>query len=235
MLTINGIPFSMLFVLTMLGLAIFIAFSLYKRLILPIISLQDNGQSHRKSVARLEIIAWAIFFTLLVYQALVASLLVTVILLTLIIFAFFDFWRNYFTGLILKFGDKLHLGDSIGVNGHSGKIVAFGNRALKMESTIGEEILIPYRLADSEIKIGQKSKPKILFKTLVLDENKEGSTNGLKQKIEQAIYTNPWIIISSPVTISLEDQKATLNFYVLNNDFFEKAKRKLLEVLRGGM
>ncbi len=232
MLTINGIPFSMLFVLAMLGLVIFVAFSLYKRLILPIILLKDNGQAHRKSVAQLEIIVWAIFFLSLVYQALVASLPVAVILLTLIILAFFDFWRNYFTGITMKFGDKLQLGDSIVVNGHCGKIVAFGSRDIKMENTIGEEILIPYRLANTEIKIGQKSKPKILAKTLVLDEAIENSTIGLKQKIEHAIYTNPWIIISSPVTISLEDQKAALNFYVLNNDFFEKARRKLLQDLR---
>ncbi|MFT4762137.1 MAG: small-conductance mechanosensitive channel [Paraglaciecola sp.] len=232
MLTINGIPFSMLFVLTILGWAIFATFSLYKRLILPIILLKDNGQAHRKSVARLEIIVWAIFFLSLVYYALVASLPVTVILLTLIIFAFFDFWRNYFTGIIMKLGDKIQLGDSVVVNGHSGKIVEFGNRDIKMESTIGEEILIPYRLANTEIKIGQKSKPKILFKTFVLDENIKTSSTELKQKIEQAIYTNPWIIISSPVTISMEGQKATLNFYVLNNDFFEKARRKLLQDLR---
>jgi hypothetical protein len=231
MLDINGIPFSMLFILTVFGLAIFVAFSLYKRLILPIVLLKDSGQAHRKSVARLEIIVWAIFFLSLVYYALVASLPVTIILLTLIIFAFFDFWRNYFTGIILKLGDKLQLGDSIVVNGHSGKIVAFGNRDIKMESTIGEEILIPYRLANTEIKIGQKSKPKILFKTFVLDENIEDSSIGLKQKIEQAVYTNPWIIISSPVTIRMEGQKAILNFYVLNNDFFEKAKRKLLQDL----
>jgi hypothetical protein len=231
MLDINGISFSMLFVLTIVGLAIFVAFSLYKRLILPIVLLKDNGPAHCKSVARLEVIVWAIFFLSLVYYALVASLPVTVILLTLIIFAFFDFWRNYFTGIIMKLGDKLQLGDSIVVNGHSGKIVEFGNRDIKMESTIGEEILIPYRLANTEIKIGQKSKPKILFKTFVLDENIEDSSIGLKQKIEQAVYTNPWIIISSPVTIRMEGQKAILNFYVLNNDFFEKAKRKLLQDL----
>lgn len=231
MLTINGIPFSMLFTLTILGLAIFVAFSLYKRLILPVILLKDNGQAHRKSVARLEIIVWALFFLLLVYYALVASLLVTVILLALIIFTFFDFWRNYFTGIILKFGDKLQVGDAIVVNSHSGKIIAFGNRDIRIENIFGEEVLIPYRLANTEIKIGQKSEAKILLKTLVLDENLKDSSTGLKQKIENAIYANPWIIISSPVKISLEDQKATLNFYVLNNDFFEKAKHKLLQDL----
>ena len=230
-MTIKGIPFSMLFILAILGLLIFVAFSLYKRLILPIILLKDNGQAHRKSIVQLEIIVWAIFFFSLVYYALVASLPVTLILLSLIILAFLDFWRNYFTGIIMKFGDKLQLGDSIVVNGHSGKIVAFGNRAIRMESTIGEEILIPYRLTNTEIKIGQKHQPKILCKTLVLDETIKDSNTPLKQKIEHAIYTNPWIIISSPVTITVQDQKATLSFYVLNHDFFEKARYKLLQDL----
>lgn len=227
MLTINGIPFSMLFILGMLGVIIFAVFSLYKRLILPIVLLQDNGQSKSKRNDRLEIIVWALFILVVVYYALIASIAVTVILLALIIFAFFDFWRNYFTGLIMKLGDKIQMGDSIIVNDHSGKVVELGNRDIKMESTSGEEILIPYRLANTEIKIGHKKTPKILCKTFTIDRNSRVNSEGLRHQIERAIYTNPWIIISSPISISFEGQKANLQFHVLNNEFFEKAKSKL--------
>lgn len=223
---INGIPFFMLLVLAALGALIFVGFSLYRRLILPIILLKETGQAHRKSVNRLEIIVWSMYLLVVIYYDLITSLPVTVIILALILVAFFDFWRNYFSGIVLKFGDKLHLGDSITVNGHSGKILEFGNRTLKIINTIGEEMLIPYRLINTEVKIGQKSAPKILYKTLVL----EGV--GIKQKIENAIYTNPWIIISRPFSIALEDQRATLNFYVLNQEYFEKAKGRLLRDLK---
>ncbi len=227
---INGITFSMLFILAIIGLIIFVGFNIYRRLILPIILLKETGPAHQKSLVRLEIVIWAIYFVIVLYHSLVASMAITLVLLTLILFAFFDFWINYFSGIILKFGGNFHIGDSITVNEYSGKILEFGNRDIKLVSSIGEELLIPYRLVNKEVKIGQKSTPKILFKTFVLEEALKDDTNS-KQKMEKAIYKNPWIIISSPVNIVLEGQRATLSFYVLNNDFFEKAKRHLLKQL----
>lgn len=222
---INKIPFFLLLLQVVIGLLLFIGFRLYQRLLMPIVLRRDSGAAHHKSIARLEIIVWAVFFAFVIYSALVRSLPVTAILLTLVIVAFFDFWRNYFPGIILKFGDKIQVGDSITVNGYSGKVLEFGNRDLKIISPEGEETLIPYSRINTELKIGQKSSPKILFKTLVLEEGA-----GRKQ-IEQALYHNPWIIISSPVSIAFEGQQATLSFYVLNNDFFEKARRHLLKEL----
>ena len=191
---------------------------------------KDSGQTHLKSLVRLEIVVWAIYFLTVIYYALMSSLPITTLLIILIALAFFDFWRNYFSGIILKFGDKLHLGDSITVNGHSGKIIEFGDRALKIVSSIGEELLIPYRLINMEVKIGQKSAPKILLKTLTIEDAIKDPILGRKE-IEKVIYSNPWIIISSPINIAIEDQQANLNFYVLNNDFFEKAKQRLLKDL----
>lgn len=230
MQSIAGIPFSMLLFLGAIGLLIFLGFSLYRRLILPIVLLKETGSAHQKSVARLEIVVWSAYFIVALYNALVTSLPITVILLTLLLLAFFDFWRNFFSGITIKFGGNINLGDSITVNEHSGKILAFGYRSLKMVSAVGEELLIPYRLVNKEVKIGQKSTPKILLKTFVVDETLKAPFSG-KQKIEAAIYKNPWIITSSPISILVEGQRATLSFYVLNNDFFEKAKHHLLKQL----
>ncbi|MCB0706729.1 MAG: mechanosensitive ion channel [Saprospiraceae bacterium] len=223
MTIINGIPFSTLFVLALVGVNIFIGFNLYRRLILPILLLKESGRTHQKQVDRAEIIVWAIYIIAAIYFALIASLPVAFILIALMVFSFFDFWRNFFSGIILKLGDKLQLGDSISVNGHTGKIIEFGNRALKITSSFGEEVLIPYSLINTEIKIEQKSRPKILLKTFVLEE-----VSANKNKIETAIYNNPWILISSPISISMENQQTRLSFYVLDNAFFEKAKQQLL-------
>jgi hypothetical protein len=222
---IHKIPLSLLLVQVVFGLLLFAGFRLYQRLILPIVLRRDSGAAHRKSIYRLEIMVWAVYFAFVIYSALVRSLPVTAILLALIVFAFFDFWRNYFPGIILKFGDKLQVGDSIAVNGYAGKILEFGNRDLKIISQEGEEMLIPYSRINTELKIGQKSSPKILYKTLVLEEAQS------RQQIEKALYHNPWIIISSPVSIAFEERQAILSFYVLNHDFFEKARRHLLQEL----
>lgn len=220
----------MLFLLGIVGVLLLLGFSLYRKLILPRILLKENGQSHYEGLIQLEIVSWAIFVLAVIYYGLVKSLPVTLILLGLVLFAFFDFWRNYFTGISLKFGHKLQIGDSISVNGHSGRILAFGNRALKMINEEGEEMLMPYTLINKEVKIGQKSTPQILYKPLVLENIPMGKKD-LKKNIEKAIFSNPWILISSPVHIAIEKDQVLLNFYVLNNEFFEKARRQLVKDL----
>ena len=133
-------------------------------------------------------------------------------------------------GITLKFGDRFQVGDFITVGAHSGRVLEFGNRALKIVGALGDEMLVSYRLISKEVMIGQKSTPKVLSKTIVLEQAVGGETD-VKQKINKAICTNPWIIISSPVGIGVEDGRVTVSFYVLNNEFFEKAKRRLLKDL----
>lgn len=230
---LHGLSFSILFLLAILGAGIFIGFGLYRRLILPIILSKDSrSKNHPETIDRVEIVVWIVFVMVFIYYSLLSSLLVTVILLALAVIAFYDFWKNYFAGIILRFSAKIQVGDTITINDYSGKIMEFGNRALKMISPIGEEILIPYQRINAELKIGQKHVPKVLNKTFVLEGAVKGHVRA-KQQLEKALYKNPWIIISKPISIALEDQRATLSFYVLNNDFFDKAKERLLRDLGG--
>jgi phage gp29-like protein len=113
------------------------------------------------------------------------------------------------------------------VNGLHGKVIAFGSRDLKIVSTIGEEILIPYKLINTEVKIAQKRTPKILYKTFVFEEALSANLSA-KNKLTKAVYSNPWIIVSRPVNIELEEDRVTLSFYVLSNEFFERAKQRLV-------
>ena len=222
----------MLLVLTIVGALIFIGFQVYRQLILPILLSKDSGAAHQKAFKRLEIIAWAVYAIVVIYYSLLSSLLVTAILLALILFAFFDFWRNFFAGLVIRFGDKIQVGDSITTNDTSGKIIAFDARAMRILNALGEEVIIPYQRINAEVRIAQKRLPKVLFKTFVLEGVVQDYAKA-KQQLEAALYQNPWIILSKPINIALEDQRASLSYYVLNNDFFEKSKRRLLKDLRG--
>jgi len=229
----HGLSFSTLLLLVIIGSLIFIGFNIYRRWMLPILLSKDKGSAqHHGTFDKVEIVVWTVFVMVFIYYSLLSSLLVTVILLLLTVFAFYDFWKNYFAGIILRFSDKIQPGDSITVNDYSGKIIEFGNRALKMVSSGGEEILIPYQRINAAIKIGQKNVPKVLFKTFVLEGVVKDHAKA-KQQLEKALFNNPWIIISKPVTIALEEQRASLSFHVLNNDFFDMAKERLLKDLGG--
>jgi hypothetical protein len=227
---IQGLPTYIIIITIIVGLLLYIGFRLYRKIILPVALLKENGLKQQKVLIKIEIIVWAIFFTAVAYFALKASLVITLVLLLLILLAFFDFFRNFFPGLAIKFGDNFELGDHITVNEVQGKVIDFGYRSIKLITAKGEEILMPYRLINSAVKIEQKSVPKVLFKSLVIEDNKHGAVD-FKQRIRETIYTNPWIIISSPVNISITGNQATLDFYTLNNDLYEKARLRLLKDL----
>jgi RNase P/RNase MRP subunit p29 len=223
---IEEIPFFSILAIGLVAFLIYIGFGLYRKLILPILMLEKTEKIRKKNFAKLEVVVWVIFFIAVFYYGLIKSPLIICALLLLISVAFFDFWRNYLSGIILKFGDYFQLGDSVTINGNTGRVVHFGNRTLRIVTAQGAEILIPYRLVDKEVKIKQKSTPKILFKSVEIDVATLPK-EGLQNKIINALNSNPWIIISSPTEATLQGDKAVLNFYVANNLFYEKAKRRL--------
>ena len=226
----NDFSFSMLLFFVAVGIFIFVGFNLYRRWVLPKTSIRQDYDQHRMAFIRLEIISWSIFFISLISYGLNSVLTITVILLTLVVLIFFDFWRNYFSGIIYKFEGKLQPGDTISVNGHSGRILEFSSRALKMMDSDGDEVLISYSSINPEVKIEQKLAAELLCKNFVLEVDL-GEPSLAKPKLEKALFANPWIILSKPVRIAWDDRGTILNFYVLNNEFFERAKCQLLKDL----
>ncbi len=220
----------MLLLMVVIGVLLYFGFRLYRKFLLPVALVQENGKAQQQSLVRVEIIAWALFFATVVYFGLKTSLVITITLLVFILLAFFDFWRNYFSGIAIKFSDNFQLDDFITINGHSGRVAEFGNRTLKIITPKGEEILSPYRFVNKEIKIEHQSVPKTLFKTLEINIAPTDKRD-VQQTIAAALYTNPWVIISSPIDVAIRDGKATLRFYVLNNELFEKAKQRLWQDL----
>lgn len=225
--TLQGIPFSMILLLAAASVLLYLGFRGYRQLLLPIVVLKADGQDRQKTLRRIELLAWAIYVAVGIYFSLKVSLVITLALLALVSLAFFDFWRNFFAGIVLKFGDNFQLGDFITINGYSGTVAGFGNRTLKIVTTAGEEILSPYSLVKHEIKIEQKQLPKTLFKTLEI-ENLPPEKKDWHQALTAAIYANPWIIISNPVEVAVQDNRAVLRFSVLDPVFFERARRRLL-------
>jgi len=226
----NDFSFSMLLFFVAVGILIFIGFNIYRRWVLPNTSIRQDQDQHRMTFIRLEIISWSLFFVSVIYYSLSTALTIAVFLITLVVLIFFDFWRNYFSGIIYKFEGKLQPGDTISVNGHSGRVLEFGTRALKMMDGDGDEVLISYHSINSEVKIEQKLAAELLCKTFII-EVELGEHSEAKPKLEMALFTNPWIILSKPVRIAWDDRGTILNFYVLNNEFFERAKRQLLKDL----
>lgn len=207
-----------------IGAVLFIGFRLYEKLRLPVVLLTKEGKKIRKNFQKLEFLVWALFLTIVLFYAIKSSILVTLTLLLIVTLAFFIFWKNYFAGIPIKFGSNFDLGDSISVNGISGVVTGLGNTNITILSTIGEETLIPYSALKSEIKIKQKSIPKVLYKTMVI-EGENDSSHAYKQKLQNLLNANPYIIVTKPYSISIEEDKTTAGFHVLDDELYEKAKR----------
>ncbi len=204
------------------GFLIFIGFRLYRRFRMPAVVIKRDRYKHEQKLQKIEFVVWACFLFLTIYLALRGNLIVSLIILLLVILAFFKFWKNYFAGIVIKFTNKFEIGDSITINDVKGNIIEMGLTNLVLATAEGTEVLLPYSKLDKEIKIEQKSSPKILSKSMFIPDFYL-KTSAQKQELLNLLSSNPWLILSKPIQISGDEKGTNLSFFVINNEIYNKA------------
>lgn len=205
-----------------IGVLLFLGFMIYRRFRMPAVVLKRDRYKHEQKIQKIEFVVWAIYFLMIIYVALTGNLVVTIIVLLLLILAFFKFWKNYFAGIVIKFTNKFEIGDSITINSLKGNIIEMGFTSLILATAEGTEVILPYSSLDTQIKIEQKSSPKILSKSMYIPDFYL-RTSDQKSELLKLLSANPWIILSKPIQLSTDEKGTNLSFFVINNEIYNKA------------
>jgi small-conductance mechanosensitive channel len=120
------------------------------------LELVPMSRGRREQIVRIRPVVGAIaglFYALFVARRLFADyptylpLILTGIVAAFIIMAWFAL-RDVFAGVVLKAGRVCSVGDHVQINGVEGRVTDMGMRVLTLETTEGDEAIIPYsRLA----------------------------------------------------------------------------------------
>ena len=141
MRTLENIPVSDIFTFLVAGLIIALVFNIINSYIIPFI--KERQAATLKWWQRIQIIIWLLFVALFYVRMLQSNIIVTVILSLFLFEVGFNYWRNVFAGILIKFSNQFRAGDIISADFAQGQLSAINLSQTKLVNDKGELVVIP--------------------------------------------------------------------------------------------
>ncbi len=124
-----------------LGFVLYFFFKVIKSYIFPLLT---NKESFVKTNwLKIQIIAWFSLSLFILVSLLKLTPYITLTFLFVILALGWDYWRNVFSGIVLKFNDELAVGEIISTNEVTGTLIKIGFAETKLQNNSGEIVTIP--------------------------------------------------------------------------------------------
>jgi len=215
--------------LLVLGGIIWLTFKILGDYITPFLKSKYKIKRAYLFVYRLQVVTWLIFTLFCFYQLVSSQLIIGLVLTIFIALIGLNFWKDFFTGIYLKFSGNLNINDHISIRGLKGKLLKFNSRNIQIETDNDEVLYIPYRQFLKNEVSKKLNKGEARSKKIVLNLREDYPNNKLST-IEQIVILCPWV--NSHKTIKVE--KINQNIYEVtvftSDDFtYNKIKEYLKE------
>lgn len=173
-------------------------------------------------------IFWAIDFLFknkFYYQYLVISLV-----FILVVFLAWFVVKDFIAGIVFKAQNDLQKNNSIQLGKTSGKIKSQHATHLKVETSSGQIVKIPYSKLNQEIISEASESTTVEEFKFKINVAKNKSKQDIEEKIRFLVINSPWSNLNvSPVIKFLSDNESTFTFEVLINTLNHKHMRLIEE------
>jgi len=163
----NDLKLHLVILLLIFGVALYISFSIIKNYIFPLL---NNKQSLIKRYwQKIVISTWIVYATSFYTLLIQANPSITLVFTMVIIGLGWNYWRNVFTGILIKLNNDYMVGETITTQNHEGIIKHIGYSHTHIINSEGELILIPnFNLRTSILKKHSK-KSNIQSHSFIID------------------------------------------------------------------
>jgi len=153
-----------------IGILMYIAFRIIDGYVIPVMK---EKKYINKYWQRLQIVVWLLYFYILVSMLFEMDIIKTITFLGVVIGLGWTYWRNIFSGILIRFNQELKEGDIISTDFASGEIVNINLAQSELKNAEGELIIIPnYRLKSAVLKqLHEKKTIKTHSFTIKTDED----------------------------------------------------------------
>jgi len=153
---INDVKLYQVFLYIGFGFLIFFVFKIIKNYIFPLLTNKES--LIKKNWLRIQIIVWFTFSAAFFVTLLRLNTYTTLTFLIIILGLGWNYWRNIFSGIVIKFNNELTIGESISTNLASGILSKIGFAETQLIDKNGEIISIPnFQLKNAVLKKTNKS------------------------------------------------------------------------------
>lgn len=217
MLSLENIPVLDILKFLVAGLIILLVFNIVNNYIIPFI--KERQAATLKWWQRIQIMVWLLFAGLFYVKLLQANLIVTLVLSILVFGIGFNYWRNVFAGILIKFSNQFRMGDIISADFAQGQLSAINLSQTKLINDQGELVVIPNAKIRTAVLKQLYKKNNVQTHSFKVQVTAKQSAEDLHRLVLNCPY------ISANQEISVE-KKSSLEYLiqvsVIDNSFVEK-------------
>ena len=188
-LKLDNIGFYTIVILTAGAALIAGVFYLIKNYLIPFLKSRQTKERLRFTVFQLEVIIWTTYFMIGISLLIHDSLLTSLILLFLIALIGFNFWRNFFNGIIFKLQKNFEVKDPVQFDNHIGFIDRLTKTNIQIKTETDEIVYVPYFKLNGDL-LGHETKA--------------------IQLVEFWLYSCPWTVNTKGNKVQFIDEKSIL-------------------------
>jgi len=215
----DKIPYSSIVIYTSIGILIFLSIKILNSYVIPL--LKEKKHSFAKSWQRLKISIWVIYFTLFYATMFQANMFITSIFTLLIVGLGWNYWRNIFSGILIKFNNQFKVGDRISTEFASGILKNIYLDETELINDEGELLRIPnYKLNTAVLKqhFNKNTVETHLFKVKTTYASNS-------ETIYQHALNCPYISANQDISVQKKgENKYQIKASIIDNSFIEKAQ-----------
>jgi hypothetical protein len=199
----GSISWTNLLVLAALFALVFLVLYLLKKYVIPLFMKGQDQSKNQLFLLRVETVTW-LAYTLVALVVLFAdSFTVTAGIIVVVGLVGFNFWRDFFPGLLMRVSNKYSVNDLVRHEPYSGKLIKMGYTTMHIRTEQEEEIYIPYRKVVSDVFIKRQSTGKLMSAKMILHLGGKDVDRVLRE-VPHWLFECPWSIPQNENQVQLQ-------------------------------
>lgn len=217
---IDQIPFSHFLTFVLVGLALYLVLYILDSYVIP--TLKEKRSSIDPLWQKIKIISWLLFFGIVYSSLFRKNMAITLVFTVVILGLGWNYWRNVFSGILIKFKNQLKRGDFISTDFTKGVIRSVSLAQSELVNDKGELVIIPnYKLRSSVLKHLQETNNVKVY-TFLFTSSKNESVDD----IYHLALNCPYISVNQDIVVKRDiSNKFQIKASIIDNSFAERVNR----------
>lgn len=221
----NNIPFFIIFEYIVVGLLLLLVFNFIGRYVIPLI--EKRTEFINPWWQKIQIVLWLVYIVLLFSDLLRLYTAITLISTVVVLGLGWEYWKNIFAGVLIKFNDQFKKGDFISTNKIKGTLKTIYLSRSELINEKGELVVIPNNRLRNKVLTHLHRTQDVNIRIF----NVTNTNNQSSEDIYKLAYDCPYISGNQEISVEKNQKneyliKATIidnSFIDYANNYFEQA------------
>lgn len=214
---IDNISFAQIIVYAVVGLILLLILNVVNIYVTPLI--KDKRQKIYHWWQIIQIMVWIVYIGLFYSALFRLNMAITAVFTVVILGLGWNFWRNIFSGILIKFTNKIKKGDVISTEFASGELKKVNLSQSELINDQGELVVIPnLKLRSNVIKHLYKKSNVKTYSYLIRTADDQ-----TVEDIYRMAYNCPYISANQDITVEkIKSNEFNIKAFIIDNSFVEK-------------